>query len=255
MATTTNFGWTTPDDTDLVKDGASAIRTLGSAIDTSFLDLKGGTTGQNLRKNSNTDLDFTWAGDATNTVIDAEGDLLVGDSADTLQRLAIGTTGQVLTVDTTIDGKLKWATAATGAIKQIVSMTSASTTTVTSGSYTDTNLTLSITPTSASSKIIMFASMPELFINRNTTTDVSGSGYIRFMRGATSLITHSVGGYNVYNATSASKEIYTPIASFYVDSPATTSATTYKVQLQNSANWTIRDNLGAAAGSLFLMEI
>jgi hypothetical protein len=29
MATTTNYGWETPDDTDLVKDGAAAIRTLG----------------------------------------------------------------------------------------------------------------------------------------------------------------------------------------------------------------------------------
>jgi hypothetical protein len=112
MANTANFGWETPDDTDLVKDGAASIRTLGSAIDTSFVDLKGGTTGQNLRKATNTDLDFTWAGDATNTVIDAEGDLLVGDSADTLQRLAIGTTGQVLTVDTAVDGKVKWAAAA-----------------------------------------------------------------------------------------------------------------------------------------------
>jgi hypothetical protein len=60
MATTTNFGWTTPDDTDLVKDGASAIRTLGSAIDTSLVDLKGGTTGQVLSKASNTDMDFSW---------------------------------------------------------------------------------------------------------------------------------------------------------------------------------------------------
>jgi hypothetical protein len=33
MATTTNYGWTTPNDTDLVKDGASAIRTLGSSVD------------------------------------------------------------------------------------------------------------------------------------------------------------------------------------------------------------------------------
>ena len=60
MATTTNFGWTTPDDTALVKDGAAAIRTLGSSIDTSFVDLKGGTTGQLLKKTSNTDLDFEW---------------------------------------------------------------------------------------------------------------------------------------------------------------------------------------------------
>lgn len=36
MATTTNYGWTTPDDTALVKDGAAAIRSLGSSIDTSL---------------------------------------------------------------------------------------------------------------------------------------------------------------------------------------------------------------------------
>lgn len=60
MATTTNFGWETPDDTDLVKDGAAAMRTLGNSIDTSFVDLKGGTTGQVLAKNSATDLDFIW---------------------------------------------------------------------------------------------------------------------------------------------------------------------------------------------------
>ena len=60
MPTTTNFGWTTPADTDLVKDGAAAIRTLGNGVDTSFLDLKGGTSGQKLAKNSNTDLDFVW---------------------------------------------------------------------------------------------------------------------------------------------------------------------------------------------------
>lgn len=60
MATTTNFGWETPDDTDLVKDGAAAIRTLGQSIDTSLMDLEGGTTGQILAKASNTDMDFTW---------------------------------------------------------------------------------------------------------------------------------------------------------------------------------------------------
>ena len=60
MATTTYFGWPTPDNTDLVKDGASAIRSLGSAIDASMQDLEGGTTGQILSKTSNTDMDFTW---------------------------------------------------------------------------------------------------------------------------------------------------------------------------------------------------
>jgi len=60
MATTTNFGWTTPNNTDLVKDGASAIRTLGNGVDTSFVYLKGGTTGQILSKTSATDLAYTW---------------------------------------------------------------------------------------------------------------------------------------------------------------------------------------------------
>lgn len=49
-----------------------------------------------------------------NTVIDAEGDLLVGDAADTIQRLAIGSNAQVLTVDTAVDGKIKWATPSSG---------------------------------------------------------------------------------------------------------------------------------------------
>jgi hypothetical protein len=69
MATTTNYGWTTPDDTDLVKDGAAAIRTLGSSIDTSF--------------------------------IADEGDLLLGGTSDIFEPLAIGAAATVLTSDGT----------------------------------------------------------------------------------------------------------------------------------------------------------
>ena len=58
--TTTNFGWDIPQSTDLVKDGATAIAALGQDIDTAFIDIKGGTTGQVLSKASGTDLDFTW---------------------------------------------------------------------------------------------------------------------------------------------------------------------------------------------------
>lgn len=72
MATTTNYGWTTPNDTDLVKDGAAAIRSLGSAIDSTFAELKGGTSGQMLTKASNTDNDYAWVtpeiGDITSVV-------------------------------------------------------------------------------------------------------------------------------------------------------------------------------------------
>ncbi len=140
MPTTSNFGWTTPADTDLVKDGAAAIRTLGNGIDTSFLDLKGGTTGQILSKASNTDLDFTWSagGDitevqagtgisvasgtgpipvVTNTVataFDAKGDLIVGTGADTFSRLAVGTNDYVLTAASGEATGLKWAAPASG---------------------------------------------------------------------------------------------------------------------------------------------
>ena len=101
MATTTNYGWETPDDTDLVKDGALAMRTLGNAIDTSLVDLKGGTTGQILSKTSNTDMDFTWInndqGDITNVGVTApitgggsSGSVTIGiDDATTTQKGAV----------------------------------------------------------------------------------------------------------------------------------------------------------------------
>jgi hypothetical protein len=61
MATTTpNFGWSVPTSSDLVKNGATAIETLGDSIDASLVDLKGGTTGQVLAKTTGTDMDFTW---------------------------------------------------------------------------------------------------------------------------------------------------------------------------------------------------
>jgi hypothetical protein len=115
MPTTSNFGWTTPADTDLVKDGASAIRTLGNGIDTSFLDLKGGTTDQVLAKNSNTDLDFKWVAQddsnaIQNAIVDAKGDLISATAADTPARIGVGTNGQVLTADSTTSTGLKWAT-------------------------------------------------------------------------------------------------------------------------------------------------
>lgn len=98
MATTTNFGWETPDDTDLVKDGAAAIRTALSGVDTSFVDLKGGTTGQVLTKASNTDLDFNFTTPLTNPLT-TTGDIIYSSSGSTAARLGIGTATQILAVN------------------------------------------------------------------------------------------------------------------------------------------------------------
>lgn len=119
MATSPLFGWEEPDDVDLVKDGAAAIRTLGNAIDTSMGDLLGGTSGQVLSKNSNTNMDFTWvtpddANAIQNAIVDAKGDLIAATAADTPARIAVGTNGQVLTADSTAATGLAWATPSAG---------------------------------------------------------------------------------------------------------------------------------------------
>jgi hypothetical protein len=101
MATTTNYGWTTPNDTDLVKDGAAAIRTLGSSVDTTTKALNPSTTLGDIEYRSST--------------------------ANTNTRLGIGTSGQVLTVSS---GVPAWVTASSGG------MTLLSTTTLSGASTT-----------------------------------------------------------------------------------------------------------------------
>jgi hypothetical protein len=114
MATTTpNFGWAVPTSTDLVKDGAVAIETLGDSIDASLVDLKGGTTGQVLKKATNTDMDFVWSADSAGMTnpMTTTGDTIYSSSGSTPARLGIGSTGQVLTV---AGGVPSWATPASG---------------------------------------------------------------------------------------------------------------------------------------------
>jgi len=94
MATTTNYGWTTPDDTALVKDGASAIRTLGTSVDTTTKNLNPSTTLGDIEYRSSTS--------NTNT------------------RLGIGSTGQVLTVAA---GVPSWATSASGGMTLLDTLT------------------------------------------------------------------------------------------------------------------------------------
>jgi hypothetical protein len=104
----------------LVTDLPADFEVFGQAVDTSLADLKGGTTGQVLSKNSNTDMDFVWvtsddANAIQNTIVDAKGDLIGATAADTPARLAVGANDTVLTADSSTATGLKWAApAATG---------------------------------------------------------------------------------------------------------------------------------------------
>jgi hypothetical protein len=79
MATTTNYSWSTPDNTALVKDGAAAIRSLGTAIDTTVFNNAGAAIPKSL--------------------VDAAGDLLIGTADNTVGKLTIGTASQQLRVN------------------------------------------------------------------------------------------------------------------------------------------------------------
>jgi hypothetical protein len=114
MATVTpNFNWPVPTSTDLVRDGATAIEALGDSIDASLVDLKGGTSGQVLSKNSNTDMDFVWvtsddANAIQNSIVDAKGDLIAATANDTPARLAIGANNAFLKADSTAATGMVW---------------------------------------------------------------------------------------------------------------------------------------------------
>lgn len=97
---TSNFGWQMPTNTDLVSQLPADFEVFGQAVDTSLADLKGGTTGQVLKKNTDTDMDFVWAADSAGMTnpMTTTGDTIYSSSGSTPARLGIGTTGQVLSV-------------------------------------------------------------------------------------------------------------------------------------------------------------
>ena len=181
------------------------------------------------------------------------GDVIYSSPGSTPVRLGIGTANQVLTVNSGATAP-EWKTAAGGGGKvlQVVSTTYSTNTTIASTTFTDTNLSLAITPTLSTSKILVLIMQPQLIGRDNQAI----GGESRLMRDATVLASSN----QSYSATAASSDsAFSYILNMsYLDSPATTSSITYKTQgkvTTTANNSTIRYSFDDRLSSITLLEI
>ena len=139
-------------------------------------------------------------------------------------------------------------------VVQIVTATTNTSTTNLTATYADTTLTATITPTSASNKVLVFVNQNGCIKLRDNTNPNTWF-QLRLLRGATQItLGEQMGGYNngAGNVTGFSTSAIT-----YLDSPATTSATTYKTQFSgNSASTEGMTVQGSSSVSFItLMEV
>ena len=197
------------------------------------------------------------------TIVDAKGDLIAGTGSDAVARLAVGANDTVLTADSSEATGLKWAAAAGGGkVLQVVQATYATATTVASTSFTDTGLSGSITPSSASSKILVMFNQASAY---NINYHQQGLS-MQLLRDSTTVYSQDGGG-GGYNAeylelttVSGPEQLnrYFYQNGIYLDSPATTSALTYKTQaraFQTTNSGQARFQVNSATSTITLIEI
>ena len=161
-----------------------------------------------------------------------KGDIYAASAPGVVGRVGVGIDGQVLTADSSQTRGLAWTTvSSTPRIAQVVTATTTSITNTAGSGWIDVSgLSVTITPTSASSKILIVSSFGT--VGSSGSSSVYFSGYVQLLRSSTSLQSSFVGGYYPSGG-GVNTAAYTPYSIQYVDSPATTSATTYKMQINN----------------------
>ena len=181
------------------------------------------------------------------------GDTIYSSSGSTPARLGIGSTGQVLTVAAGIPS---WATpAAGGKVLQVVHIQTTTQDSTSSTTFSDTSITATITPSSASSKVLILMNT----FCAKTAGDANNRLLMRLLRGATDLSSGLAYGsftadYGFFQASAT--RFYGTMAYNYLDTPSTTSATTYKIQLKNgSATAEVQTSAGNAPSTMTLLEI
>ena len=188
-------------------------------------------------------------------LITTAGDILYGTAADTVARLGIGSAGQVLKVNSGATAP-EWGAAPGGGGKvlQVVQDTLETNYTTTSATYNDTGLTVTITPSAVTSKIMIISYARVSIVSTGTKT--ANYGALRLVVGSTPTVLQEQSIGDGAMASVSSPEFYINVNFSLLHSPATTSATTYKIQGKTSDNNNTSITGGASSiNSIVAMEI